>query len=186
MDDQTIVELYFARDEAAISETQNKYEPYLMKIAYNILYNAEDSRESVNDTYLAAWNAMPPHRPKILSAFLGKLTRRLSIDRVRKANAEKRGGSSFALSLDELRECVDSSPTPEEEADAKALGETLNAFVRGLSPQARAAFVGRYFYCDSLKEVARYCRMSESKAKSLLFRTRKALKDYLEKEGYPL
>lgn len=186
MEDERIVALYFARDEAAIAETKTKYEAYLMKIAYNILFNTEDSSESVNDTYLAAWNSMPPHKPSVLSTYLGKLTRRISIDRVRRRSAEKRRGTQYAVSLDELSECLPAPTSPEQEADAKALGEKLSEFLRGLSKEARVAFVSRYFFMDSIKEIARYGGMSESKAKSLLFRTRQSLKEFLRKEGYEL
>lgn len=106
MNDNQIVDLYWARDEQAIDETRAKYGQYCYAIAYNILQRCEDAEESVNDTYLDAWNAMPPHKPSILSTFLGKITRRISLDRLRRNNAEKRGGGQAALSLDELMECI--------------------------------------------------------------------------------
>ena len=163
MEDSEIVDLYWDRDEAAISHTQEKYDRYLTKIAWNILANAEDSRESVNDTYLAAWNSMPPHRPGVLSTYLGKITRRISIDCFRGRNRDKRRGSQYALSLEELGECL-----------------------RLQSPRARTAFLARYYYLDSLKEVAAACGMTESQTKSLLYRTRMGLKEYLRKEGFDL
>ena len=106
MQDEKIVELYWKRDESAVRETQEKYENYLYKIAYNILSDKEDSNESVNDTYLAAWNSMPPHKPNVLSTYLGKLTRRISIDIFRKRNRIKRQVSEYALSLTELQDCI--------------------------------------------------------------------------------
>ena len=114
MTDAQIVELYHARDEKAIRETQTKYQKYLIKIAFNVLHDSADSEESVNDTYLAAWNSMPPHKPAVLSAYLGKLTRRISIDLFRKKNRQKRKGSEYAVSLTELEECVSGGETPEE------------------------------------------------------------------------
>lgn len=184
MQDAEIVELYWNRDESAIMETQNKYERYLTKIAYNVLADFEDSKESVNDTYLAAWNSIPPHRPNVLSVYLGKLTRRISIDIFRKRNREKRKASQYALSLEELGECVPASDGPEQTMDSQLLADAINKFLRSISEDARNAFIGRYYFLDSLKTVAGYCGMSEAKAKTLLFRTRCGLKEYLKKEGF--
>ena len=186
MQDTEIVELYWSRDESAITETQNKYERYLTKIAYNVLADFEDSKESVNDTYLAAWNSIPPHRPNVLSVYLGKLTRRISIDIFRRRNREKRRASEYALSLEELGECVQVSDGPEETLDSKLLADAINRFLRSISEEARNAFIGRYYFLDPLKAVAGYCGMSEAKAKSLLFRTRCGLKEYLKKEGFDI
>ena len=184
MQDTEIVELYWSRDEAAITETQNKYERYLTKIAYNVLADFEDSKESVNDTYLAAWNSIPPHRPNILSVYLGKLTRRISIDIFRKRNREKRKASEYAISIEELGECASGAGGPEEALDSQLLADAINKFLRSISEDARNAFIGRYYFLDPLKTVAGYCGMSEAKAKSLLFRTRCGLKEYLKKEGF--
>ena len=186
MNDEQIVELYWQRDESAITVTQEKYNAYLMKIARNILNDHEDSEESVNDTYLAAWNSMPPQKPMMLSTYLGKLTRRISISMFRKRNAAKRQGSEFALSISEVEEIMTDHTNPEKELEAKQLGELLNAFLRSLKQDERNTFIGRYYYMDSLKDVEAYCGMSESKAKTVLFRTRQKLKDYLRKEGYIL
>ena len=186
MEDELIVDLYWNRDEDAIGKTQEKYDRYLTKIAYNILANAEDSRESVNDTYLAAWDSMPPHRPAVLSTYLGKLTRRISIDCFRGRTRAKRVPSQYAMSLEELGECVSGGNTTEEIVNVKLLADAIGMFLRLQSDEARNLFIGRYYYLDSLKEAAQYCGMSESKAKSLLFRTRIALKEYLEKEGFSL
>lgn len=183
MEDEAIVKLYWDRDEAAIYETDCKYRRYLTTIARNVLNDEEDSRESVNDTYYAAWNSMPPHRPNILTTYLGKLTRRISIDILRRRTREKRRGTEYALSLDELEGTLSAGNTTEEAMDLKLLGEAISAFLRTLSPEARNTFIGRYFFLDPLAEVARYCGMSESKCKSMLYRTRQGLKTYLEKEG---
>lgn len=186
MQDEKIVELYWQRDESAIRETQEKYENYLYKIAYNILSDKEDSHESVNDTYLAAWNSMPPHKPNVLSTYLGKLTRRISIDIFRKRNRIKRQASEYALSLTELEECISGDNSPEKDYEAKVLGEVINSFLRTLSVDARNVFIGRYYFLDSVKDVANYCGISESKAKTLLHRTRNSLREYLEKEGFEI
>ncbi|MGN0978051.1 MAG: RNA polymerase sigma factor, partial [Faecousia sp.] len=168
----------------AIRETETKYDRYLTKIAYNILYDMEDSRESVNDTYLAAWDSMPPHKPSILSAYLAKLTRRISIDCFRCRTRDKRLPSEYAVSLTELEDCLSGGNTTEEAVNVKLLADAIGIYLRLLPENARTAFIGRYYFLDPLKEVAAYCGMSESKAKSLLYRTRLGLKDYLEKEGY--
>ncbi len=186
MEDKNIVELYWARNENAITETQNKYENYLTKIAYNILSDMEDSKESVNDTYLAAWNSMPPHKPDVLSAYLSKITRRISIDIFRRKNRQKRQGTEYALSLNELKDCVSKTDSAEDNFEIKLLANAINDFLRTLPDDARNLFIGRYYFLDSLKDAAKYCGMTESKAKSLLFRTRCKLKDHLEKEGFEL
>lgn len=184
MDDEQIVSLYWQRDESAIRETEEKYSRYLTKIAYNILADREDSRESVNDTYLAAWNSMPPHRPGVLSAYLAKLTRRISITRFRYRNREKRKGSEYEISLSELGDCVSGGNTTEEAVNVKLLAQTIGAFLRQQSEETRNVFIGRYYFLDSVKEVAAYCGITESKCKTVLHRTRLALREYLEKEGF--
>ncbi len=184
MEDEMIVSLYWQRKESAIRETEQKYDRYLTKIAYNILSDYEDSRESVNDTYLAAWSSMPPHRPNVLSTYLSKLTRRISIDLLRYRNRGKRQESQYALSLEELGECASSGSTPEADYEGQELADTIAAYLRLCSEEARHAFIGRYYYLDSLREVAAYCGMTESKCKSLLHRTRLGLKEYLNKEGF--
>lgn len=184
MQDRQIVELYWAREEEAIKETQAKYGAYLSKIAYNILADFEDSKECVNDTYLAAWNSMPTHRPNVLSAYLGKITRQITIDVFRKKNSAKRYASTYALSLSELTDTFSSEDIPEQSCEKKQLETAINQFLRALPEDARNTFIGRYYFFDPLKQVAAYCGMSEAKAKSLLYRTRQKLKDYLTKEGF--
>lgn len=184
MEDSQIVSLYWQRSESAIQETERKYDRYLTKIACNILNDLEDSRESVNDTYLAAWNSMPPHKPDVLSAYLAKLTRRIAIDLFRYRTRQKRQGSEFALSLTELEDCLSGGNTTEEAVDAKLLSEAIARYLRTLPESSRRVFLGRYYFLDPLKEVAAYCGMTESKAKSLLYRMRLGLKEHLTKEGY--
>ena len=186
MKDIEIVALYWERNETAIEQTQQKYGAYLSKIAYNILSDFEDSRECVNDTYLKAWNSMPTHRPVILSTYLGKIARQRSIDMVRKKNSVRRYASEYALSLEELGDSFTDGTTPEQSLDAKRLDEAINRFLRTLPADARNTFIGRYYFFDSLKDVAGYCGMSEARAKSMLYRTRQSLKAYLVKEGFDL
>lgn len=184
MEDSEIVALYWQRNEAAIEETQQKYGRYLAKIAHNILSNREDGEEIVNDTCLKAWNSIPPNRPDSLTAFLGKIARRLSIDALRTRTRKKRGAGEYALSLSELEECVPSKAGPEEQLELSLLAQTINEYLRTLAPQARNAFIGRYFYLDSLKDVAVHLGISESKTKSMLYRVRQGLKTYLTQEGF--
>ena len=184
MKDQEIVGLYWDRNEDAIQQTQMKYEAYLSKVAYNILADFEDSKECVNDTYLAAWNSMPTNRPNNLATYLGKITRQISIDVFRKKHREKRYASEYAISLDELGDSFSDGTTPEQELDVKLLDEAINRFVCALPKLTQRAFVGRYYYFDALKDIASYCGMTESKVKILLFRTRQKLKLYLKKEGF--
>lgn len=186
MQDEKIVDLYWQRDESAIQETAQKYGRYLTKIAYNILSNQEDSEESVNDTYLYAWNSMPPHKPCALSTYLAKITRRVAIDIFRKRTREKRQASEYAVSLSELADCVSDGGTPEDALNVQLLAEAINAFLHQQSAQVQNTFVGRYYFLDPLKEVAEYCGMSESKAKSMLYRTRRGLWNYLKEEGFDL
>ena len=186
MQDEAIVDLYWQRDQGAIRHTQDKYGRYLTKIAYNILFDLEDSMESVNDTYLHAWNSIPPHRPSILSTYLAKITRRVSIDMVRRQNRKKRQASQHATSLSELADCLSGGNQTEEETDIKLLTQAINQYLRSLPEDARTLFIGRYFFLDSLKETAALCGMSESKAKSMLHRTRQGLRTYLIQEGFSL
>ena len=186
MDDLKIIELFFDRKECAIAETERKYGCYLSKIAYNILFDTEDSKECVNDTYMKAWNTIPPQKPEILRTFLGKITRRLAIDIFRKKHAEKRGNSEYAISLSELDECIPDKYSAETEFEQKELSKSINLFLASLSKENRDIFVCRYFYSDSIKEIASFFGTSESKIKSSLFRSRKILKDQLLKEGFYL
>lgn len=186
MTDEKIVNLYWDRDEEAIAKTQKKYGHYLTKIAYNILQDMEDSKESVNDTYMYAWKSIPPHRPSVLSTYLAKITRRVSIDIFRKKHRDKRVPSEYISSLSELEECISDMESTENIIDAENLAKAISAYLKTLSKEARTLFVCRYFYLDSLKDAAKYCGMTEAKAKSLLYRIRCGLKEYLSQEGYQL
>lgn len=184
MDDKRIVELYWKRSERAIAETQSKYGSYCYSIAYNILNSNEDAEESVNDTYNDTWNSIPPCRPSILSTFLGKITRRISIDRWRKHNAQKRGGGEMTLVLDELQECVAGEKTVEQEFERKHLSDVVNYFVMALPRTEQKVFLCRYWYMDSINSICKQFGFSESKVKSMLFRIREKLRVTLEKEGF--
>lgn len=183
MDDARIVSLYWERDERAIEESESKYGGYCHAIAYRILTDREDADESVNDTWLAAWESMPPHRPSVLAAYLGKITRRVSLNRRRDRNRDKRGGGEVSLSLDELAECVPGGKSVERTMELAELTEAVNRFLAGLPAAERDVFVCRYWFLASLREIGERFGFSESKTKSMLFRTRKKLLAHLEKEG---
>jgi len=184
MEDEAIVSLYWERSEQAINETEQKYGRFCYAIAYNLLHNTEDAAESVNDTYLEAWNSMPPHKPNSLTAFLGRITRHLSVDRWRSTHAEKRGGGEYPLLLTELSECIPSKTSVEQQVESKELAETVNRFLRGLSNEKQQVFLRRYWYGDSMEELAAKFGFSVSKVKSMLFHTRERLRERLKKEGF--
>ena len=184
MEDDRIIALYWERSEEALRQTQNKYDGYCMRIAQRILPDREDARECVNDTYLAAWNAIPPQRPAVLSTFLGKLTRRISIDRWRALTAEKRGGSAVTVALEELEACIPGGADPVKEVEAKELAKAISGFLRTLPYIQRKVFLMRYYEMADLTQIQEYFQISSSKAKSMLHRSRKKLKAYLQEEGY--
>jgi len=186
MEDENIVALYLKRDEKAIRETADKYGSYLRTIALNILANTSDSEECVSDCYLKAWNAIPPERPQNLAAFLGKIVRRSAIDLLRRETRQKRGGSEYELSLDELDECVSGIGCVESQAELRELSASINVWLRSLPQRTRDLFLCRYYYADSLKDAAAYCGISESSAKGILCRARQSLRNHLEKENYSL
>ena len=186
VEDKTIIDLYWQRSEAAIQETAIKYGSYCLKIAMNILANQEDSEECVNDAYLKMWNSLPPQRPHIFSAFLGKITRNLSLNKYKERRAQKRGGGEITLLLGELSGCIPDSSNVEAEFELKQITEVINTFLYSLDKEERIVFVRRYWYGDSIHTISQHFGISESKVKSKLFRTRKKLKIYLEKEGIHL
>lgn len=186
MDDQQIIALYWARSEAAIPATADKYGSYCHAIAYRILHNREDSEECVNDTWLHAWNAMPPHRPSRLSTFLGKITRNLSLHRWERSAAQKRGSGQVPLALEELEECVPLAPGVSQTAEELALAECLERFLSDLPADTRRIFLRRYWYLSSVKEIAQDFGMGQSAVKMRLARTRDKLKQFLEQEGISL
>ena len=184
MEDREIIDLYWQRDEHAIDETANKYGGYCMKISMNILGNPADSEENVNDTYLQAWKSIPPHRPNLLLAFLGKIARNLALNRYKANHTQKRFANEFALSLDELDLCTPSGISVEDEAQIGELSNSISRFLYEQKEEVRNVFVCRYFYSDSIEQIAKRFGYSQSKIKSMLMRTRTRLRDWLEKEGY--
>lgn len=182
MDDHQIIDLYWNRSEAAIEETSKKYARYCHSISFNILHNDEDAQECVNDTYLRAWNAMPPHRPNRLSTFLGKITRNLSLNRYKQYTAGKRGLGQTELVLSELNDCIPAVSDVEQATDEKLLIDELNRFLAAQPQRKRMVFVQRYWYLMSVRAIAEQHGMSETQTKSMLFRMRNELKQLLEKE----
>jgi RNA polymerase sigma factor (sigma-70 family) len=183
MEDSKIIDLYWERNEKAISATEQKYGSYCYYIAYNILHDQEDAEESVNDTYLGAWNAIPPHRPNMLRTFLGKITRSISLKKWRDAHRDKRGGDEVSLVLDELSECVPSNLSVEDSVIAGELSVQINRFLGTLAPTERQVLLCRYWYLDPIDKISADFCFSNSKVKSMLHRTRAKLRAYLEKEG---
>ena len=186
MEDSTIVALYWARDEEAIRQTQIKYGRYCYAIAYSILRSREEAEECENDTYLNAWRSMPPHKPQMLSAFLGKITRRISLDKWRRSTAEKRGSGEVSLSLSELADCIPDSKSIDENLQAEELAKLIDAFLRALPPTERSIFMCRYWYFDSIEDIAARFGKKESGIYSSLERTRKNLWKYLSERGYEI
>ena len=184
MEDSRIIELYFERDESAIAETARKYERYCHRVSLNILRDKEDAKECVNDTFLAAWNAIPPHSPEILSTFLAKITRRLSLKKLRERTAQKRGGSGIDVPLEELEDCIPSGSTVDGELEAKELTDIINSFLDTLPVTERRIFLRRYWYFDSVEDICRRFGFGKSKVKMTLKRTRDKLRAHLERESY--
>lgn len=184
MTDDKIIQLFFQREEVAIEETQKKYGSYCFKIANNILNNREDSEECLNDTWLKAWESIPPTRPTYLNLFLAKITRNFAINTYRSKHTHKRGKGEMALVLDELEECITGETDVETLYIAEELQSSINKFVRGLSEKDGNVFIRRYFYADSIKDISNRYYISENNVRVMLSRTRNKLKLRLEKEGY--
>ncbi len=181
-DDSVIVDLYWARSQQAIVLSEQKYGRYCHTVAWNILRSEADSEECVNDTWLHAWNAMPPHRPGVLRTFLGKITRNLALNRYESSHAQRRGGGETQLCLDELAECLPDGNDPEHRVEELTLKEVLNRFLGEMKEEERRIFVLRYWYVVPVKEIAARMRCSESKVKMTLLRSRKKLEEALARE----
>lgn len=179
MDDSKIIEMYFARDNSAINETKNKYGKLLYSVSYNILKVREDAEECENDTYMQAWDCIPPNNPQVLSAFLSRITRNLSFKKLQSQSTKKRGGNAQTLPLDELANTI---PDSANQISQLELTEILNTFLRSLKVQERRVFICHYWYCDSIKDISRQFGFTQSKVKMMLSRTREKLIDYLKKE----
>lgn len=183
MTDQAIIDLFWQRSEDAIQNTSHKYEKYLTKIAMNILNHREESEECVNDTYFTAWRQIPPDRPRKLLPYLGRITRSLALNRYDYISAQKRN-PELSLQLSELEECLIGADSAEAQYESGEVASAISTFLRAESPENRNIFIRRYWFSDSIEEIAVRFQMSESKAKSMLFRTRNRLRKYLESEGY--
>ena len=184
MDDTRIIELYWRKDSQAITETNDKYGAYCFSIADNILHNHEDAEECVNDTWLNAWNAIPPQRPTRLRLFLARITRNLSFNRFHARVAGKRGGGEMTVVLDELAECLASESDVERDYEYQELGRSLHQFVQGLPERDANVFIRRYFFTETMSVIAERYDLTEKNVSVILTRTRKKLKLHLIKEGY--
>ena len=183
MDDEEILALYRQRQNAALEETAMKYGRLCFSVADHILQNPEDSEECVNDTWLHAWNAIPPEKPRVFSAWLSRVTRNLAISRLREASAVKRGGKEIPLVLEELSECIPGGLEPQHLLEQRELAEAVNRFLKGLNLEERNVFVARYFYAASHAELSSRTGWSVGKTKTRLRRTRLKLLSFLKEEG---
>ncbi len=181
MDDEKIISLYFARDDSAIKETDIKYGRSLNSLSYNITESSEDAEECVNDTYLRTWNSIPPTRPAYFFGFLAKITRNLSLNVCEKRSAEKRSG--VVMSLNEELSAVLPADSRAESVENLYLADVINSFLKSLDYTSKYIFMHRYFFSESVAHIAQLTGKSENAVSSLLFRTRKKLKKYLEREG---
>lgn len=186
MDDATIIQLYFDRNEKAITATADKYGGYCTSIANNILNNQEDADECVNDMYLKTWNTIPPHRPQMLSTFLGKIVRNLAFNRYKQNTADKRGSGEIALVLDELAECVSGKDDVEQAYEHKELVETINNFLSTLPVEKRNIFVCRYWYTESISDIAARYGMNYAAVSMTLNHLRNKLHNYLVERRYEI
>lgn len=184
MEEQQIIEMYLKRNEDAISQTERKYAKYCRSIAIRILHFPEDADEALNDTWLAAWNSIPPHIPECLQTFLGKLTRNISLKRIRSEKAMKRGAAEVRVVFEEVADWLQSDQNVEQQVSEQALADEINHFLDRISDTERNVFVRRYWYMQSITEIADYHGFSESKVKSMLFRIRKKLYAKLKKENF--
>ncbi len=183
MNDASIIELFWNRNETAIEETDKKYGKLCGRVSLNILNNISDAEECVSDSYLTVWNSIPEDRPEHFSAYLCRIVRNLSLKRLEYNTAHKRN-PELLVSFDELEGCISSKENPENLLDAKAMGELISEFLYSQNEQSRNMFIRRYWYFDSVKKIANDYKMNEEKVSVMLFRTRKKLKKHLEKEGY--
>ena len=186
MEDLEIVARFWNREESAIVLCEKASGSYCRSIALHILEDVSDAEECVNDTYQAAWDSIPPNKPVILSTYLGKLTRRISLKRLRSRDAQKRGSGQVAVSLEELAECIPGGHSAETQLEYQELVAILNQFLSTLPPEERRVFLRRYWHAMSIREICDQFHFSKSKVESMLHRTRKKLRSCLEKEGYGL
>lgn len=183
MEDERLIELFWNRSEMAIQETAYKYGNYLHHISMNILQCAQDAGECVNDTYFKAWNSIPPQRPNMFQSWIGRIARNISIDRYRRDHAKKRGGYGADLLLSELEDCIPCQSLGSGESSDEQISEILNIFLGDLKKINRMIFMRRYWYGDSIGEIAARFDMKESRVKTSLYRSRNLLRSRLEKGG---
>lgn len=183
MEDEKIIDLYFKRSESALAETSIKYGSYCKAIANNILSSYEDSEECENDAYRVLWERIPPEKPSYFKGYLGKIVRNLALTRYEYNTAKKRN-SKFHVVLSELEECIPSNTSIEEQVQEREISKEISTFLKSIDKEKRIIFVKRYWYSDSIEDIALHMGISESKVKSILFRIRKKLKIHLEREGY--
>jgi len=186
MEDGKILDLFFARDDRALDEAQKKYGAYCLSVARGILSCEQDAEEAVNDTWLRAWNSIPPQRPTFLRLFLAKITRNLAFTRWRDASAAKRGGGEVTLALEELADCIPGGEGADARLNARELARTIRSFLDTIGQREQDIFLRRYFYVEPTAEIARRYDMKPDNVLRILSRTRMKLKDYLLKEGYDL
>ena len=186
MEDNAIIQLYWARDEGAIAASEKKYGGYCGTIARNIVGDRQTAEECVNDTWLRAWDTMPPQKPSKLAVFLGRITRNLSFDRYRQSHADRRGNGVFGEVLDELAECVSGNEGPETEWERRELAEAIDGFLRQLPKDRRRLFVRRYWYGERVSDIAAECGMTSSAVSTALGRMRESLRRYLSERGFAL
>ena len=184
MEDETILDLYFARNEQAVVETDRKYGAYCFALANGILHNQQDAEETVSDTYLRAWEAIPPRRPGVFKMFLAKITHNLAFTRWRKGTAEKRGGGEMELVLEELEGCIAAPGRVEDRMNGQELAKTIRSFLDTLPAREQDIFLRRYFFVEESAVIARRYGMKPASVLKTLSRTREKLKRYLAKEGY--
>lgn len=186
MEDKAIIEMFLQRNSDAIEAVSQKYGNYCNQIALNILYDAQDAEECVNDTYLKLWNSIPPHQPGNLSAYIGKITRNTALNRHRDRNTQKRGAGTFPLVLEELSQCIPDPNTIELEMERKEVAQLLNQFLATLPVWKRYILVRRYWYADSVCDIAYACGKTESYISMTLTRLRRKLKEYLTERSTTL
>lgn len=184
MEDSEIVRLILERDEQGLTEAITKYKSYCAKIALNILYSQEEAEECVNDAFLKLWELIPPNKPEMLSTFIGKLTRNLAINRYRQTLTQKRGSGETAIAFDELSAVISDNTDIANEAERRELLDEINKFLRKLPEKKRNIFICRYWYCDSVQDIAARFSVSESNVSVILNRTRQKLREYLQKRGF--
>ena len=184
MQDEDIINLYFARDQRAITETDAKYGHYCYQVAARILNDHQDAEETVNDTWLRVWNSIPPCRPAILKLYLARTTRNLAFDRYRSQTTQKRGGGEMQLALEELGDCIGCSESIDDALTIAELTASIHTLLQTLPPRHRCVFIRRYFFVEPIEQISVRYGIKKSNVLMILTRVRKKLKAHLIKEGF--